>query len=384
MSKLIFFMLPFDFMRVFWIITPFDLVAVIYLLYLATGKKLSDKLLLTFVILLFPIFSIISAGGIKNSFVADQHFILVMGLFVSAVKGFVVVDVVVREKKIDLHALAIGFLVLNFVSLALILQGYGFSGSGRAQGVLNQSNALGVFQSFVFSLALVIIFKYRILGALLLFSSILLSIASGSRGSFVTMGVVLMFYLFLMARLDKKSNIAVLFTVTFIAVLMTLGVNYFVEYFDRVGFAGASRVGDFLMTVFGHEGGFRQEFEEARGNLNLAAWDYFLLNPSIIGVGYGEALSVLDGGARPHNIIFLSLIELGFLGSFYFLIILAVSGYYSLRLALSSRSNIWLFLFYVCFCLAAFRTPFYFLAAMPWFVIIGSWYFGYIRKQAVI
>lgn len=384
MSKVLLFALPFDFVRVFWIITPLDAVVAIYFVRRMMSGQFNKSLFQIFTILMFPLVSIALISGMKNSQVGVDHLILVVGILLSALKGVALVDSIVREGKIDLRALAMGFLAISILSILFIFQGFGLSGSGRAQGILNHSNGFGALQTFSFALALSIMFQHQILSISLIALSIPLSVASGSRGSLVTILIVLLAFVLSNIKLDYKGITISMLTVAFATTVYLTDIDIVLSYLNQSEFTGALRISGFLSNIANHDMSLVSEFQDARGNLNGAAFDYFYNNPSLFGIGYGQSLHYINADARPHNVIFSTLVEMGLFASIYFLVIISASGFFAFKFSQLKSSNVWLVLFFICFCSSAFRTPFYFLAAMPWFIIIMSIYFGINKSRDTV
>lgn len=363
-------------MRVFWILTPFDVVAVIYIVHRMISGSLNRRALAALYVCLLPLFLIIAGSGVKNGIALDQHSILLVGILISALKGFALVDDVARVGRLDRKSLAFGFLAFNLVSIFLAYKGLGLSGSGRLEGLAGQSNTLGIMQCFALVAALSVLQRSYLLGISLFLSSLALIFMSGSRGALLSITVIILIYILLSVGLNRKGAVMFVLTTASAVIFFTLDMGDFATYLVHFDAFGMSRIGSFLLTVDGSLSGISEELFNARGNLNQVALGFFLENPTFLGIGYGESASITGASARPHNIFFLSLIELGFFGFLFFSVVISFSGFSAVRGFLWDKRSVFFLLYYVCFLLAVTRTPFFFLSAMPWFVLIGAMSFG--------
>jgi O-antigen ligase len=376
LARLLWFSFPFDFIRIYWVITPMDVVAALYLLDGIFSGKMNKNILIIFSLCVLPLLFIVLASGIVNYSIIDQHLILFIGLFISALKGLALVDFMSRSKSIDFLSMAYGFLVINVISFVLLIGGFGVSGAGRGQGIIGHSNAFGLFQAFSFALALAIINLYRKLSIILIFVSIVLIIFSGSRGALLT--AIVLFFIFYLLNFKTYGRKFLKLLLVFVGVigLSFIYLNELVLYLYKLDFAGSSRIANFIDVLLADRVSIFIEMQDARGSLNKSAWEAFVMDPKLLGSGYGEALLVINAEARPHNIFYSSIIELGILGALYFIVVFSYAGFYSFKAYVYKKENIWILFFFICFFLAAIRTPFYLLAAMPWFVIFSSIYLG--------
>lgn len=373
-SYILLFLFPTDFIRVFWIVTPFDLVAALYIVSRIGSDGIYKEVLSSAFLLLLGFLIIVLLSGIQNSILANEHLILITGLLLSVMKGVAVVDAMLREDDYGVRYLLTGFLVLNAIQFILFVFGIGFSGAARFYGILNHSNGAAVFQTFACALALFSLQISRsILPLLVAISSIILIFLSGSRGGVVTIFALFLGYIAVaLYRPTKRALCFLLVSVAFLLILY-VWVDSIISILTASDLAGLSRVASFLESIaVGGKAGAADEFESARGYLNAAAFDYFLAEPSPLGLGYGGSVDALGFGYRPHNIFLSSLLELGFFGFLYIFILFVFVAYASFVVAVRRRGDSLFFLLYVAFFLAASKTPFYLLLGMPWVVMVGS------------
>ncbi|AMU91892.1 hypothetical protein [Sphingopyxis macrogoltabida] len=245
------FLLPLDFMRIVWIVTPFDVVAAAYLLpRLISGQVLIRPFAIA-VFLFVTLSVIVAVSGIANAVENNENFILIGGLALSILKGLAIVDAMSKKKLWGSSSACWGFLALNVIQTVLFVTGIGFTGSDRFSGLFDQSNGAAVFQAFAFAFALYN-FHYRknIVPLLVIVSSILFIFVSGSRGSLVS--VVLIFFMYIafisIASVKRFSVVAILGLTASVALLAvdTEVLAKFLATMTASESGGVARIGGFL------------------------------------------------------------------------------------------------------------------------------------------
>ena len=104
--------------------------------------------------------------------------------------------------------------------------------------------------------------------------------------------------------------------------------------------------------------------------MNSTAIEYFLNNPRLFGSGYESSAYTIGSGQRVHNIFLVSLVELGVLCFLFFLVVMGNAAMKSLRFVFSFDEKYFFTLMFVPLFFAANKTPYYFLNAVSWMVII--------------
>ena len=382
--NMILFLLATDFYRFFWVLTPLDIVSILYL----SEKLLRSQLPRTVTLLatghFFVFFLIVLVSGILNSFYVYEHIVLIFGTLLAVTKAVAIIDAFQTHGDDAWRPLTLGFLSLNILLSFALLAGIGFSGSGRFSGFFTQTNGMAAFQTFASATAL-FAFLQRKSGVVLL--TLLLSFAllflTGSRGSIVSALIITAMVIFKFLR--NASPISMLFLYP----MVSLPLIFYVSASDspvildlsvllsNSEFYGVRRIGTFLASL--HYGEIGEVYAQSRGNLNEAAMDQFLQNPTFFGNGYESSLNLLGLGNRVHNIFLSSALELGALGLLFFSVAF-ISGCLMTLTKFSNKGIAFFFvLMFIATWLQAIKTPYYFLNGISWAVMIFS--FGAITRQ---
>lgn len=381
--NIVLFLFATDFLRFFWVLTPLDLVSILYLY----EKFLRGRLPRTIILLaaghLFAFFLIVLISGILNSFYAFEHIVLMIGTVLSVAKAVVLIDVLQTEGEDAWRPLTLGFLVLNVLLFLALLVGIGFSGSGRFSGFFPQTNGMAAFQTFAVATALFALLQRKSVIALLtLCLSFALLLLAGSRGSIVSSVIILALVLFQTLRGAKPITKLVLYPIvllllTFSALASNSLFLDLSELFSTSEFYGVQRIGIFLATL--HFGELGDVYTRSRGTLNDAAIDQFLQHSTFFGHGYESSLNSLGLGNRVHNIFLSAAVELGAFGLLFFLVAF-LSGCLMTLTKFSDRGIAFFFvLMFIATWFQAIKTPYYFLNGISWAIMIFS--FGSTTRQ---
>lgn len=381
MHQLLLALFPTDFIRLEWIITPFDFAASVYCIYMIITGRLNQRIVLLAFILYGVIASMVTITSIVNRDTLENGTYLLVGLIFSLIKGVALLDAMIRAPLFGIKFILIGFLCVNVANLAMYVLGLGYSGSMRFFGLFNHSNGAATFQSFAFcvSLSYLLFCRVGIIACLSLLLSSYFLISSGSRGGFVTLCILapVMFSIFALRRSDTL-RFGILATGLPLAILALLYPSLILDSASslilQLDSSGAERINSLIEAS--KVGELSADFDEARGALNEIALDYFIQNPSLFGIGYEMSAEVTGLGIRPHNIFFSSILEFGIVGFLFFFFSISLAGIAVVRAVVAARGGELLLGLFLVFILTALKTPFYFLNGISWtLVLLGylSW-----------
>ncbi len=372
--NLVLFVFATDFLRFFWVITPLDLVSVLYLMEKSLRGRLPKTVTSVAAGHLFVFFPIVSISGMLNSLYAIDHIVLLVGTFLAVAKAVVFIDALLAKGNDAWKPLTLGFLALNVLLFLSMLAGIGFSGSGRFSGFFPQTNGMAAFQTVAIATALFVSLQKKSMIALFtLFLSFALLLLSGSRGSLLSATFMLVLVLFHWLRRSKLMVKALVYPMGLtVLVLVTMALDPLLlavsELFSQSKFSGVQRIGMFL-TAF-QAGELNDMYTQSRGMLNEAAMEHFLQNPTLFGHGYESSRPLLGLGNRVHNIFLSSALELGGLGFLFFLFAFISTGFMAIRRFTSSGITFLFVLLSIAVWFQAFKTPYYFLNGVSWAVMI--------------
>lgn len=368
------FLFPLDFVRLYWIVTPFDIIAIIYCGRFFYAAKPQRDLFIASSVIFIAYTSLILISGLINSPLILEHVILFAGTALSITKAVALLDAIDQTPDRFADFLLYGYLAVNIAMIFTLLIGVGYSGSGRFSGFFNQTNGMAAFQTFAFATGLFAFSRNNVgLAFSILIISLFMIILSGSRGSLVALPALVLFYAS-SKILTSNARLGMLIGLAMIALLL-IAIMYGSSTTSTLGhfliaseYTGAQRIGGFLNTL--NTTGALAEFEQSRGNLNEMALGFYLDNPTLFGFGYDSSAELLRIGNRPHNIFTSSLIELGFLGFAFFACFFLYAGFLALRSLFSSGTPTFFGIMLLAFSLQAMKTPYYFLNGISWALII--------------
>jgi hypothetical protein len=361
---------PLDFIRIYWVITLFDILSLFYIIrQLARGD--ANTQLARCGLLLYSLLAIIIAisSALNPDSLADG-ITAMLALLLSAMKGYVIVDSVLRYPRFY-SPLLLSYSILSILLLATYFMGFGISGSGRFHGFIGQSNGLAAFQTFALatalSSALTMRTKYAGLAAV---TALAVLVLTGSRGSLLSAATLLM--LFAVKRTTQLNKVPRILGISLLAILSSVGWSFSEEaatllvkalhYLDN---SGAQRLAVSLENISSGEA--FEEFEEARGALNRMAVAFYYANPTLFGHGYDSSDGMFGLPVRVHNLMVNSLIELGAVGALYFSVTYLITGLYYL-LSFVRRNPVQTFFgfLFFAFLFQVMKTPFYIINGLSW------------------
>lgn len=365
-----------DFLRIAWIITPFDFIAIKYLSDQFRGGRLNAQMLKISFWTALPFLIVVCCSGIINPQYGFEHIVLVAGVAMSVLKALAFITATKQYDGNRLIPINTGFLVLNIACFLAFMAGHGFSWSGRFSGVFGQSNGMGSFEMFSFVIAILGIFnsptKCFVINSGL---SFFLLLTTGSRGSLLAVVIMLLFCLrkFLMRKLVLFTMGSVLFLVIFF-VVMSDDSNHFLldvsQILQETGVPGIERISSFIEAL--HYGEADDAYDDARGHLNNAAISYIWNCPSVFGGGYESSPEILNYQCRVHQIFLNMGVELGLAGMLCFLFYFIFGLYKYVFSSRTKRKDGLYELLFIGVWLQASKTPFFFLNAVSWSVIIEA------------
>lgn len=374
MAALGLFLFPWDFLRLFWIFTPFDIFSFFYVLSLYLKNSILKKHFYCAAICFCTFSFFILVNGMFNPHYAIENLILVVGTLLCITKGISLYDMVYGSRDIDVPLfICLGFLFLNLCLLAVYFSGYGLSGSGRFYGFFPQSNGLAAYAVFSLSACLYCTrYGSLMLGFLGVVSSFMLILMSGSRGGLLTL-MLCMFSWFAL-RNKKLSFFFIAISIFLICLsvfidipIIEMSLSVLEGILSIIPFPGVERLLDFL--VLAKDIGFDQRLDSTRSSLNVNVLIEFLRNPVFLGNGYESSFGIADSYNRVHNIILIFLYELGipllFLLICFFLMLIVFFVKNISNNNINSMVSLWALVFF----LQAMKTPYYLLNGVSWFLL---------------
>lgn len=361
---------PLDFVRIYWVITPFDILSLFYVVrQLAKGD--SNTHLARCGLLLYSLLAIIiSVSSALNPNSLADGLTAITALLLSVMKGYVIVDSVLRYPRFY-SPLLLSFSVLSIFLLASYFMGFGISGSGRFHGFIGQSNGLAAFQTFALATALASALTIKTKSAWLAsITALAVLVLTGSRGSLFSAVALLM--LFVAKRTKQLSRFPRVVGLSLLAILASTIWSFreettalLVQALNYVDNSGAQRLAISLENISSGEAIL--EFEEARGALNRMAVAFYYANPTLFGLGYDSSDAMFGLPVRVHNLIVNSLVELGAVGALYFSVTYLITGLYYLRSFVRRNPAQTFFGFmFVAFLFQVMKTPFYIINGISW------------------
>lgn len=386
LTKALFFFVPWDLIRIVSIVTPLDIVTVIWFLFQARPRfALPTKALAP--ILLFILGILI--GGIIYSKFALENLKLGIAFLITAVKVLAVHNAF-RNLNLDnesrvkyvVKQMAHGAIALSVVNTMFVfVSPSAFSGSGRLMSLFGSSNGLAAFAC----ISIVLIYGARSVGVisrpLFLFGfllTVLLALLSISRGAIIFVVLFIFFIRPFMATVRKDvSGVAVrtIGNVILVGVLLFSGYLLFGETLSRT-FPQVELMAARLesLATFAETGRFG-DLDKSRTDMNKAVVETLQEN-GVSWFGYGQTSSytLTPWGLAPHNLPLYSLYEFGFFGfllMMYVMLLMMIKPIYMRQAYYSGRYvNYFSFLTALGFSLAFFalKTPFYFQKSFVWVV----------------
>lgn len=382
MSAIILFLFPLDFIRMTWIITPFDFIAIFYIIKFALSVRLIKSVISPFFVVYFLMSFVIITGAIINSEYFFENFTLWVGTGLSFVKALALVLAILDRNDEFYMDITKGFFWLNVIMVAMYLTGFGFTGSGRFFGLIGHSNGLASYAVFSFAVSFFTILKNRsYFASAALAISIFLTLISGSRGGFIALMIVASYAILKITFKERQSYWRIIPSAILILIFYYLIKDSFIILIDAMynsEIKGISRIGILANSIISGDG--LTDLDGGRSDLNLLAYEIVLNNPTFFGGGYESSAIQLGDGNRVHNIFLSSLIELGGLGFFIFF-----AGFsYFLIYAIFCKNHIDLFfsMIGVAFWFAALKTPYYFLNSISWAVFVFP-FISMLRKNNI-
>lgn len=367
----ILFSFPLDFIRLYWVLTFFDLIAILSIpvVFFLDGQK---KYIIKYAIQVFSLYALlILLSVIVNIGYLEEHLVLIAGTALSILKAAVILQVIRLRGGNFWFPICLGILCVNILLIIWLLLGEGFTNSGRFRGFFPQSNGMATFQTFAIAVSLFgITLRIQPVAMATLVLSTMLLLLTGSRGGLVCAAVLFAFVwvrsLFFLRGAHR------VFIIVFVKAVILIGIIWFFdEIFNLIqnsDFAGLRRIGQFVDDII--DGNLMDVFNQSRGVLNSTAIEYFLNNPRLFGSGYESSAYTIGSGQRVHNIFLVSLVELGVLCFLFFLVVMGNAAMKSLRFVFSFDEKYFFTLMFVPLFFAANKTPYYFLNAVSWMVII--------------
>lgn len=372
-----------DFVRLFWVLTLFDIVSLLYLLEKILRGYLPRATVSIAAVLLTVFFLIVLISGLFNSFYAFEHIVLVVGTSLAVVKAVAFLDALQTHGTEAWEPLVFGFLVLNILLFCAFIGGIGFSGSGRFSGFFPQTNGMAAFQTFAIATTLFALVQKRKFTLIFpLFLSLALLLLAGSRGSIVAAVVIVALVLMKLSRSTTQVTKLFLYPFMFGLIFISITVSGFLlfeisQFLSNSEFNGVQRIGAFISVLY--YGDIAGVYTESRGVLNEAAYNHFLKEPTLFGHGYESSGALLNSTNRVHNIFLSSALELGALGLVFFLSAAILGCLMSFRNFSGTGIEFFFVLMFVATWFQSIKTPYYFLNGISWAVIIFS-YGSNIRK----
>lgn len=290
------------------------------------------------------------------------------------IKSYAFVDSVKRHGGEFVRPLLLGFLGINLAMVLAFMSGTGFSGSGRFLGFFQQSNGMAAFQSIAFAVSLFALTgSARFLGVVSMPLCVGFLLLSGSRGSLLAIIAMALFYLaHRYMRTGSVSKMAIFLLLAAITPLALVAgsdaLPDVANILDGSGFTGLQRIGSLLTAL--HMAELSEQFQQSRGALNEAALAHFLKHPSLFGSGYESSLELLGMGNRVHNIFLVALVELGVAGFLFFVVVFSACIAMSVHGLRTGGTTFFFSLLFIGVLFQALKTPYYFLNAVSWAVII--------------
>lgn len=364
---------PTDFVRVFWVVTVFDIVAAAYLLHLAFSGAIPLGKGRVMLRLGAVFFAFVLANALANPFYIEENFVLLAGTALSMVKALALCVAIERSEQDPGMVLGIGFTGVNLLLLVYYVLGFGLTGSGRFAGFFGSSNGLSAFATFALATALYIATRAKpVLGAVSAVLAVTVILLTGSRGALVYAIVTCAVWFLIRPIMLKKrvtaASLAILCALTLLLVFLNDAVLVLATGLDTLDIEGVRRLTAFLRLF--NEIGFASNLDEARADLNAVVLNTYFRAPSFWGFGYSSSAVVTGVDQRAHNILVVALYELGvpvllgvlvlFVRILRFIWInLPSSGVHALH-------SLWGLLV----MLNALKTPYYFLNGVSWLIIL--------------
>lgn len=378
LNAMVLFLFPLDFIRFFWIITPFDLVAATYIAVQIVVRSIDIRLLKIALAVSYVFAVIVLANSLANQGHVEENLVLLAGTVLSVLKAVALVAAIQSCGTAARRPLVLGFLAINAALIASFLMGLGFTGSGRFSGFFPHSSGLAAYANFALASGLYAVSTgAALIGLMGVASSVLIIGLTGSRGA--ALFAVATLIIWFISRSSQLSRWAVigLGAVSGLLVLLFIdggdilvAVGRTLQMFD---IPGLQRIAAFLMLSA--EIGLDPELDVYRSALNQDVIEAYVEEPRLWGFGYGSSADVSALGIRAHNIVLVSLYELGVL-AFLGVVGVFMGGLIFIMRNAPSRDMGLLLSLWVFLVLAnAMKTPYYFLNGISWAVIFVSIYF---------
>ena len=372
------FLFPLDFIRIFWIVTPFDLVAAAYVGTQIFVRSLDVQLVKIALGVGYVFALIVLAGAFVNQPYAEENLVLLVGTALSVLKAIALVTAIQACRGAARMPLVLGFLAVNAALVVWFLMGFGYTGSGRFSGFFSHSNGLAAYANFALASGLYALSAgIGLIGLAGVASSVLIIGLTGSRGAALFALATVLIWLFARSGPIGRWTFVALGAVSGVLALLLLDGGSLLAAAGRSlqasDILGLQRIAAFL--ILSAEIGLDPELDVYRSALNQDVIRTYLQDPRFLGFGYGSSAEVSSLNIRAHNILLVSLYELGLLA---FLAVIAVFlGAFNFILRNVTRKDIGVLLsLWVFLVLAnAMKTPYYFLNGISWVVVLVSLYF---------
>lgn len=372
-----YFIIPFDFIRVYSVFSAVDFFALIVFFIMAVQGRLCFRYGGVFVFFLVLIAYTLLAGLVSGEILESSKLAAVFVLI--SVKVYLVFHYVNNQGwEGFVYKTAIGFLLIYAMLFVFLMLGLGYSGSGRFSGFFGSSNGLANFAilGVVFGAFLMVSdLRVKKIGFSVFFASLAAGLLTASKGFVVFFMIIVVFWL--IVRFVRNYALRACFFlmlvpgVFFGAKYIALGAMSAINYVQIFFGVDLERVMTFLMLVA--DLGVSSELDYHRDELNRVLMDKFSSEPRFFGYGYESAAFFTDG-QRAHNVLLTALFELGLpffcLISFLFLMVL----FSMLKVKYFDKIACLVSFLGLAVILLSMKTPFYFIYAFPWFVMLALCY----------